>query len=63
MMFKSKEQIENWIKEKGFMVYETIPDGWKRLKGALTAPRGYFWAHNCGNPFDGTSKYALIKEK
>lgn len=43
---------------------DDIPDGWARTEGALTAPRGYFWAHKRSNPFvKGDSAIALIRER
>lgn len=63
MRLKTKEEIEAWIKSKNITVYDSVPDGWVRTIGALTAPRGYFWANNGGNPFDGTCKRALIRER
>ena len=43
-------------------VYEKLPNGWKRLNGALTAPNGYYWASNGKSFFDKNIERALIYE-
>lgn len=43
-------------------VKDTLPDGWKRTEGTLTAPNGYYWADNNKSLFSGDREVALIKE-
>lgn len=40
-----------------------LPDGWKKLDGALTAPNGYYWASNGKSLFSKDYDSALIKEQ
>lgn len=44
-------------------VYEDIPRGWSKIKGATTAPRGYMWVSNNKSYFGGERKQALVKIK
>lgn len=47
---------------KEVLKLETLPKGWMRLKGALTAPRGWYWASNRKSPFSGEREVALIRD-
>jgi hypothetical protein len=42
-------------------IYDKMPKGWKRLKGAQTAPRGYEWICNGKSRFGGEYRHALLK--
>ena len=42
---------------------EKVPEGFKELKGALTAPVGYTWYANGKSIFDKTYKQILVKDK
>ena len=41
---------------------ETLPKGWKRVEGATTAPRGWYWASNGKSRFGGEYRQALVRE-
>ena len=45
-----------------YNVYNTLPHGWKVLKGATTAPCGYKWISNNKSRFSGERKLGFIKE-
>lgn len=51
---KNGEQVE---------VFEEMPDGWKQLKGASTAPYGYIWIWNGKSLFHGEYRTAFLKRK
>lgn len=42
----AKKQHPNLIFQDYVLLKHKMPIGWKKLKGALTAPDGYFWASN-----------------
>lgn len=46
-----------------YNVYNTLPRGWKVLKGATTAPSGYRWIHNGKSCFSKERKLAFLKEE
>ena len=46
-----------------YNLYNTLPHGWKVLKGATTAPKGYKWISNNKSRFSGARKLAFLKEK
>ncbi len=39
---------------------DSLPRGWCEVKGATTAPKGWYWACNGKSRFDGY-KHALVK--
>lgn len=41
----------------------SAPAGWKPIKGALTAPRGYTWYSNGESRFGGKRQEALVKDR
>lgn len=41
--------------------YESIPIGWKVIKGATTAPLGYVWISNGKSRFSGEYEHGLLK--
>ena len=43
-------------------VLDRLPDGWRYLNGATTAPLGYRWACNNKSRFGGEDRHALVKE-
>lgn len=43
-------------------VLDRLPDGWRYLDGASTAPVGYRWACNNRSRFGGEYRSALIRE-
>lgn len=59
-MIKSEKRIETFV-EMGVKIFTSMPDGWKDIKGALTAPNGYKWIYN-GKPIFGDEyEQALLK--
>lgn len=57
----STEKRIAYNKKIGIPFLDKMPEGWKIVRGASTAPNGYVWIHNCGNPFEGKSRTALLK--
>lgn len=60
-MNNKTKQIIARFKDQGVPFLETMPRGWRVLQGATTAPHGWRWIHNGGNPFKGESKVALLR--
>ena len=44
-------------------VLNHIPEGWRLLLGAMTAPRGYRWVFNGESLFSGKRERALVPEE
>ena len=44
-------------------VYDSMPDGWKEIRGAQTAPNGYVWIWNRKSIFSPEYRQALLKVK
>lgn len=42
-------------------VFDKMPDGWRELKGALTAPLGYKWISNGKSFFSNEYESGLLK--
>jgi hypothetical protein len=42
--------------------YWAMPEGWKELKGAMTAPKGWVWAYNGKSVFQSGRKIGLVIE-
>ncbi len=40
-----------------------VPEGWRKLEGATTAPLGYSWYSNGKSRFSGEFKAVLVKDK
>lgn len=40
-------------------IYDSLPNGWRVVFGAMTQPRGTCWIAK-GSRFDGTYKHALM---
>lgn len=57
------------IEEKTFdyigkvKVYDEMPNGWREIKGALTAPVGYKWICNNKSVFSKERETGLLKIK
>ena len=55
------------LKDRADGVYYTIrldnpmPDGWKEINGAMTAPNGYVWIFNGKSVFSKEYEHALLK--
>lgn len=43
-------------------MYDALPEGWKRIKGATTAPVGWYWANNGKGLFSNEYKHGLVRE-
>jgi hypothetical protein len=43
--------------------YETVPQGWTRITGALTAPAGYEWYSNGKSRFSRDYKQGLVRSR
>ena len=43
--------------------YDEMPEGWKEVQGATTAPNGYVWIWNCKSIFSKEFRHALLKVK
>ena len=61
-MTKTEKRI-SYFKELGVQFLDKMPEGWKVVKGATTAPSGYVWIYNGKNPFSNVAEYksALLK--
>lgn len=57
------ETIHDFSKQYNVNIMETMPEGWKILDGATTAPRGYVWIYNGESRFGGKYQSALLKLK
>lgn len=44
-------------------VIDRLPEGWRYLDGATTAPLGYRWACNIKSRFGWKYRHALVKEE
>ena len=62
-MVWSEEMRWQYVKEHGYEVLDSIPEGWKLLKGSCEPkPYGLEWIC-CGSRFDGKNTYrkALVR--
>lgn len=61
-MTKTEKRIA-YFKELGVKFLDKMPEGWKKLTGATTAPSGYVWVYNGKSPFSNVAEYksALLK--
>lgn len=50
------------VKAGAVKVLDQIPEGWKKIEGAVTAPAGYSWYSNGKSRFSGEREQALVKE-
>ena len=41
--------------------YDSLPPGWKELRGAATAPSGYVWIWNGKSIFSDEYRHALLR--
>lgn len=48
-------------KDNQIKILDTIPEGWKVIEGATTAPNGYKWIYNCKSLFDKEYRQAIVK--
>ena len=59
-MIKTEERIAHF-KALGVPFLEKMPEGWKIIRNATTAPSGYVWIFNCKSPFSSEYRHALLK--
>lgn len=50
------------LADPGIRRLEKLPDGWRRTKGAMTQPNGWYWANNGKSIFSGEREAALVRE-
>jgi hypothetical protein len=55
------ERFIAYFKNSGVKFLDTMPEGWKEIKGAMTAPNGYIWIFNGKSIFSKEYKQALLK--
>ena len=60
---EDKNEILEHFKKAGIDIVDTMPEGWREIKGATTAPLGYMWINNNKSRFSGERKHALLKMK
>ena len=46
---------------RGVKVYTEMPEGWVKIRGAVTAPVGYIWISNNKSRFGGEYEQGLLK--
>lgn len=59
-MTRTEQRIE-CFRQMGVKFIDEMPKGWKAIQGATTAPNGYVWVYNGGNPFHGNYESALLR--
>ena len=52
-----------YFKKNGVKFLDKMPEGWKEIKGATTAPNGYVWIFNGKSIFTKEYQHALLKTK
>lgn len=57
----AKKACEDLLFISKYDVYETMPDGWCEIAGAMTAPLGFKWIFNNTSVFSKNYKSALLK--
>ena len=60
-MYGNRKMIEKELAEISRL--NSLPEGWKFVKGAMTAPVGYKWACNGKSRFKPGYEHALVKEE
>lgn len=53
-------KIVEFAVKKDVELYTDMPSGWKKIVGAVTAPRGSIWICNGKSYFSGQRKKALL---
>lgn len=51
------------LEDESIAKYASLPDGWRYVEGALTAPNGWRWASNGKSKFSGGYQHALIRDR
>lgn len=47
--------------QPGIPIYDTMPDGWRVIQGAMTAPNGYVWIYNGKSIFSKEYRHAYLR--
>lgn len=47
----------------GVKIYHSLPEGWKKINDALTAPDGYIWIWNGKSILKKEFRHGLLKLK
>jgi len=55
------ERFIAYFKKSGVKFLDAMPEGWKEIKGAMTAPNGYIWIFNGKSIFSKEYEHALLK--
>ena len=50
-----------YFKKNGVKFLDSMPEGWKEINGATTAPNGYKWIFNGKSIFSKEYEHALLK--
>lgn len=53
----------DYFKQRGVEIKDKVPEGYVKLEGATTAPKGYEWYSNGKSRFGGEYKNALVKKE
>lgn len=53
----------DYFKQRGVEIKDSVPEGYVKLEGATTAPKGYEWYSNGKSRFGGEYKNALVKKE
>lgn len=48
---------------KKVKVFTEMPEGWREIKNAVTAPKGFIWICNGKSRFSGEYVHALLKKE
>lgn len=59
---KNEKFSTDYWKSRSVDMYDSAPDGWSKLEGATTAPKGYAWYSNNKSRFSDEYRHALVKE-
>ena len=51
------------LADGGTRFLDELPEGWRYIEGANTAPHGWKWACNGESRFFGSYEHALVKQE
>lgn len=57
---EKNKKIKEYAKQHNINIYKTIPEGWKKLNGCLTAPCGTTWISNMAEFRSGNRKRGIL---
>lgn len=61
-IYRGKQMTIKQAKDMGITILPSMPKNGYRIKGATTAPKGYYWISNGKSIFSGKRRTALVKE-